>query len=67
MALITLIGQREKLSRDDLTAMMLAGENPGSNVVVPPTLITQAFLNENDIKNMEDFIFTLDKTNIRAN
>ena len=35
-------------------AMMLAGENPGSNVVVPPTLITQAFLNENDIKNMED-------------
>jgi simple sugar transport system substrate-binding protein len=35
-------------------AMMLAGENPGSNVVVPPTLITQAFLNENNIKNMED-------------
>jgi hypothetical protein len=26
MALITLIGQREKLSRDDLTAMILAGE-----------------------------------------
>ena len=35
-------------------AMMLAGENPGSNVIVPPTLITQAFLNENDIKNMAD-------------
>ncbi len=34
-------------------AMMLAGENPGSNVVVPPTLITQKFLNDNDIKNME--------------
>ena len=35
-------------------AMMLAGENPGSNVIVPPTLITQKFLNDNDIKNMED-------------
>ena len=35
-------------------AMMLAGEDPGHNVVVPPTLITQAQLNENDIKNMEE-------------
>ena len=35
-------------------AMMLAGQNPGSNVIVPPTLITQAFLNDNDIKNMSD-------------
>lgn len=35
-------------------AMMLAGEDPGHNVVVPPTLITQAFLNDNDIKNMSD-------------
>lgn len=35
-------------------AMMLAGEDPGRNVVVPPTLITQAQLNENDIKNMEE-------------
>jgi simple sugar transport system substrate-binding protein len=35
-------------------AMMLAGENPGSNVIVPPTLITQSFLIKNDIKNMED-------------
>ncbi len=35
-------------------AMLLAGEDPGHNVVVPPTLITQAFLNDNDIKNMED-------------
>ena len=26
LALMTLIGQREKLSRDDLTTMMLAGE-----------------------------------------
>ena len=35
-------------------ALLLAGENPGSNVVVPPTLITQDFLNEQDIKNMDD-------------
>lgn len=35
-------------------ALMLAGENPGKSVIVPPTLITQAFLNENDIKNMND-------------
>lgn len=35
-------------------ALMLAGEDPGANVVVPPTLITQDFLNENDIRNMED-------------
>ncbi|OUS04175.1 LacI family transcriptional regulator [Rhodobacterales bacterium 52_120_T64] len=35
-------------------AMLLAGEEPGHNVVVPPTLITQAFLNDNDIKNMSD-------------
>ncbi|PHQ97949.1 MAG: LacI family transcriptional regulator [Marinosulfonomonas sp.] len=35
-------------------AMLLAGEDPGHNVVVPPTLITQAFLNDNDIKNMSD-------------
>ncbi|KPB01001.1 substrate-binding domain-containing protein [Ahrensia marina] len=35
-------------------ALMLAGENPGASVIVPPTLITQDFLNENDIKNMDD-------------
>jgi len=35
-------------------AMLLAGEETGHNVVVPPTLITQAFLNDNDIKNMAD-------------
>lgn len=35
-------------------AMLLAGEDPGHNVIVPPTLITQAFLNDNDIKNMDD-------------
>ncbi|TDK50669.1 substrate-binding domain-containing protein [Antarcticimicrobium luteum] len=35
-------------------AMLLAGEDPGHNVIVPPTLITQAMLNDLDIKNMED-------------
>ena len=35
-------------------AIMLTGGNPGSSVMVPPTLITQSFLNEQDIKNMED-------------
>ena len=35
-------------------AMLLAGEEVGQNVIVPPTLITQKFLNESDIKNMED-------------
>lgn len=35
-------------------AMLLAGEEPGASVIVPPTLITQAELNESDIKNMEE-------------
>ena len=35
-------------------AMLLAGEETKHNVIVPPTLITQAFLNDNDIKNMAD-------------
>ncbi len=35
-------------------AMLLAGEDPGHNVIVPPTLITQAFLNDNGITNMEE-------------
>ncbi|GIX14673.1 MAG: sugar ABC transporter substrate-binding protein [Paracoccaceae bacterium] len=35
-------------------ALLLAGEDPGHNVIVPPTLITQKFLNDNDIRNMED-------------
>ena len=35
-------------------ALLLAGENPGASVIVPPTLITQAMLNELDIKNMEE-------------
>lgn len=35
-------------------ALMLAGEDPGASVVIPPTLITQSFLNTEDIKNMDD-------------
>lgn len=35
-------------------AIMLAGGDPGASVIVPPTLITQKFLNEQDIKNMEE-------------
>ena len=35
-------------------ALLLAGEDPGTSVIVPPTLITQAMLNELDIKNMEE-------------
>ncbi|KAJ55902.1 LacI family transcriptional regulator [Actibacterium mucosum KCTC 23349] len=35
-------------------AMLLAGEDPGDSVIVPPTLITQSFLNDKDIKNMGD-------------
>ena len=35
-------------------AMMLAGEDPGHNVIVPPTLITQQVLLDDDIKNMQE-------------
>lgn len=35
-------------------ALLLAGEDPGASVIVPPTLITQAMLNDLDIKNMEE-------------
>ncbi|MGB8812320.1 MAG: substrate-binding domain-containing protein [Paracoccaceae bacterium] len=35
-------------------AMLLAGEDPGHNVIVPPTLITQKMLTELDITNMQD-------------
>jgi simple sugar transport system substrate-binding protein len=35
-------------------AMLLAGEDPGAQVIVPPTLITQAQLNELNITNMEE-------------
>jgi simple sugar transport system substrate-binding protein len=33
---------------------MLTGGDVDAQVVVPPTLITQSFLVENDIKNMEE-------------
>ena len=35
-------------------AMLLAGEDPGHNVVIPPTLITKKALLDDDIKSMED-------------
>jgi simple sugar transport system substrate-binding protein len=35
-------------------AMLLAGEDPGRSVIIPPTLITQDMLNDQDIKNMEE-------------
>ncbi len=35
-------------------ALLLAGEDPGASVIVPPTLITQAMLNELNITNMEE-------------
>lgn len=35
-------------------AMMLAGEDPGHNVIIPPTLITQKALLDADIKSMEE-------------
>ena len=35
-------------------AQLLAGEDPGKSVIVPPTLITQKQLIDNDIKNMEE-------------
>ena len=35
-------------------AMLLAGEDPGHNVIVPPTLITQSALISEDITNMQD-------------
>ena len=33
---------------------LLAGEDPGHNVIVPPTLITQQVLLDDDIKNMQE-------------
>lgn len=35
-------------------AMLMAGEDPGEQVIVPPTLITQEMLNEGDVSNMEE-------------
>ncbi|MDO5604905.1 MAG: substrate-binding domain-containing protein [Paracoccus sp. (in: a-proteobacteria)] len=35
-------------------AQLLAGEEPGASVVVPPTLITQQMLNDLEVTNMEE-------------
>ncbi|NAZ37859.1 substrate-binding domain-containing protein [Rubellimicrobium sp. CFH 75288] len=35
-------------------AMLMAGEDPGRQVIVPPSLITQAQLNEENISSMEE-------------
>lgn len=35
-------------------AMLLAGEDPGASVIVPPTLITRDMLLESDITSMQD-------------
>ena len=40
-------------------AMLLAGEDPGRSVIVPPTLITQKMLNEQNISNMEELSIKL--------
>ena len=40
-------------------AMLLAGEDPGRSVIVPPTLITQDLLNTSNIKNMQDLSASL--------
>jgi len=47
LALLTLIGQREKLSRDDLTAMMLAGEESLKMLIKDPSQKLTAFVQAN--------------------
>lgn len=47
MALITLIAQREKLCRDDLTAMMLAGEESLKMLIRQPSDLLIDFIKEN--------------------
>ena len=47
MALITLIAQREKLCRDDLTAMMLAGEESLKMLIRQPSDQLIDFIKEN--------------------
>ena len=34
-------------------AMLIAGQNPGKNIIIPPTLVTQEDLRKNGIKNMK--------------
>jgi len=45
--LITLIGQREKLSRDDLTAMMLSGEDSLRMLIREPSKELIEFVKHN--------------------
>lgn len=47
MTLITLIGQREKLCRDDLTSMMLAGEDSLRMLVREPSTKLVEFIKAN--------------------
>ena len=47
MQLITLIAQREKLCRDDLTAMMLAGEESLKMLIRKPSDQLIEFIKEN--------------------
>ena len=47
MALITLIGQREKLCRDDLTAMLLAGEESLRMLIKDPSEQLVEFIQAN--------------------
>jgi hypothetical protein len=47
IALITLIAQREKLCRDDLTAMMLAGEESLKMLIKKPSSQLIDFIKDN--------------------
>ncbi len=47
LALITLVGQREKLSRDDLTAMMLAGDDSLRMLIKEPSEQLLEFIRAN--------------------
>jgi len=47
LALVTLIGQREKLCRDDLTAMLLAGEESLRMLIKEPSEQLLEFIQTN--------------------
>jgi len=53
---ITLIGQREKLCRDDITAMMLAGEESLRMLIREPTSKLINFIKANLLD--EDYILS---------
>jgi hypothetical protein len=54
--IITLIGQREKLCRDDLTAMMLAGEESLKMIIREPSVNLINFIKAN--LNNEDALLS---------